>query len=269
MNVRRSEVSGRGEVPGVGANLDGEGTAVTKVENHGLRSVHPPARLDLSVLYGRYCFPDSLEDCLQFVLGGGWADYLGVFSATRLLAIHPCSFGFLRTTSTFRYRASSPCLAVSPSWERQARYKLEGVTRWLRQLARYGVPGMRPPRRVWSRPPPSPSQRSKLSSSSAFAFRSAINFSRRPLYSATASLPIRSTSREVSSTGMPSASLAPVSSTAPFGSLRLASLGVIRSLLPSTRVVLPLTGPRRLSVGNLGGDRTVKQRHSCPPRSAL
>src|SRR5215218_2049156 len=156
-----------------------------------------------------------------------------------------------------------------PSWERQARYKLEEVTRWLCQLARYDVPGMRPGRRVWSRPPPSPSQRSKLSSSSAFTFRSAINFSRRPLYSATASLPIRSTSREVSSTGMPSASLAPVSSTAPFGSLRLASLGVIRSLLPSTRVVLPLTGPRRLSVGNLGGDRTVKQRHSCPPRSAL
>src|SRR5215203_611004 len=88
-----------------------------------------------------------------------------------------------------------------PSWDRQARYKLEEVVRWLRQLARYGVPGMRPPRRVWSRP--SPSQRSKLSSSSAFAFRSAINVSRRPLYSATASLPIRSTSREVSSTSMP------------------------------------------------------------------
>src|SRR5215212_6593695 len=132
-----------------------------------------------------------------------------------------------------------------PSWERQARYKLEEVTRWLRQLARYDVPGMRPPRRVWSRPPPSPSQRSKLSSSSAF--RSAINFSRRPLYSATDSLLIRSTSREVSSTGMPSASLAPVSSTAPFGRLRLASLGVIRSLLPSTRVSYPYsTGPRRM-----------------------
>src|SRR5215213_1829976 len=175
MNVRRSEVSGRGEVPGVGANLDGEGTAVTKVENHGLLSVHSPARLDLPVLYGRYRFADGLENRLQFVLGAGGADYLGVFSATGVLAIHPCSFGFLRTTSTFRHRASSPCLAVSPSWERQARYKLEGVTRWLRQLARYGVPGMRPPRRVWSRPPPSPSQRSKLSSSSAF--RSAINFS--------------------------------------------------------------------------------------------
>src|SRR5215216_4421589 len=118
MNVRRSEVSGRGEVPGVGANLDGEGTAVTKVENHGLRSVHPPARLDLSVLYGRYCFSYGLEDCLQFVLGGGWADYLGVFSATRLLAIHPCSFDFLRTTSTLRHRASYPCLAVSlTSWD--------------------------------------------------------------------------------------------------------------------------------------------------------
>src|SRR5215211_6288456 len=100
MNVRRSEVSGRGEVPGVGANLDGEGTAVTKVENHSLRSVHPPARLDLSVLYGRYCFSYGLEDCLLFVLGGGWADYLGVFSATDVLAIHPCSFGFLRAISS-------------------------------------------------------------------------------------------------------------------------------------------------------------------------
>src|SRR5215207_7427792 len=161
VNIWRGEVSGRGEVPGVGANLDGEGGAVGKVENHSLRSVHPPARLDLSVLYGRYRFADGLENCLQFVLGVGWADYLGVFSATRLLAVHPCSFGFLRTTSTFRHRASYACLAVSPSWERQARYKLEEVTRWLRQLARYGVPGMRPPRLV----PPS-----------AFAFRSAINF---------------------------------------------------------------------------------------------
>src|SRR5215208_5095100 len=240
MNVRRSEVSGRGEVPGVGANLDGEGSGVTKVENHGLRSVHPPARLDLSVLYGRYRFSDGLENRLQVVHGGGWADYLGVFSATGVLAVHLCSFGFLRTTSTFRHRASYLAWLCPLSWERQARYKLEEVARWLRQLARYDVPGMRPPRRVWSRPPPSPSQRSKLSSSSAFAFRSAINFSRRPLYSATASLPIRSTSREVSSTGMPSASLAPVSSTAPFGSLRLASLGVIRSLLPSTRVSYPL-----------------------------
>src|SRR5215217_1462068 len=71
MNVRRSEVSGRGEVPGVGANLDGEGTAVTKVENHGLPSVHSPARLDLPVLYGRYRFADGLENRLQFVLGGG------------------------------------------------------------------------------------------------------------------------------------------------------------------------------------------------------
>ena len=93
VNVWRGEVSGRGEVPGVGANLDGEGGAVTKVENHSLRSVHPPARLDLSVLYGRYCFSYGLENRLQFVLGGGWADYLGVFSATRLLAVHPCSFG--------------------------------------------------------------------------------------------------------------------------------------------------------------------------------
>src|SRR5215208_1366990 len=156
MNVRRSEVSGRGEVPGVGANLDGEGTAVTKVENHGLRSVHSPARLDLSVLYGRYRFADGLENRLQFVLGGGWADYLGVFSATGVLAVHPCSFGFLRTTTTFRHRAYlTLAWLCPPSWERQARYKLEEVARWLRQLARYGVPGMRPPRRVWSRPPPS------------------------------------------------------------------------------------------------------------------
>src|SRR5215207_2538794 len=114
MNVRRSEVSGRGEVPGVGANLDGEGSGVTKVENHGLRSVHPPARLDLSVLYGRYRFPDGLENRLQFVLGAGWADYLVVFSATGVFAVHPCSFGFLRPTSTFRHRASYPCLAMSP-----------------------------------------------------------------------------------------------------------------------------------------------------------
>src|SRR5215213_3687363 len=27
------------------------------------------------------------------VCARGWADYLGVFSATRLLAVHPCSFG--------------------------------------------------------------------------------------------------------------------------------------------------------------------------------
>src|ERR671921_2872615 len=114
MNVWRGEVSGRGEVPGVGANLDGEGSGVTKVENHGLRSVHPPARLDLSVLYGRYRFSDGPENRLQFVLRVGWADYLGVFSATGVLAVHPCSFGFLRTSSTFRHRASYPCLAVSP-----------------------------------------------------------------------------------------------------------------------------------------------------------
>jgi hypothetical protein len=64
MNVRRCKVSGRREVPGVGANLDGEGSGVTKVENHGLRSVHSPARLDLSVLYGRYRFPtDSRIVC--------------------------------------------------------------------------------------------------------------------------------------------------------------------------------------------------------------
>src|SRR5215208_6676091 len=94
VNVWRGEVSGRGEVPGVGANLDGEGCAVTKVENHSLRSVHPPARLDLPILYGRYRFADGLENRLQFVLRVGWADYLGVLSATRLLAIHPCSFGF-------------------------------------------------------------------------------------------------------------------------------------------------------------------------------
>src|SRR5215213_4731549 len=108
MNVRRSEVSGRGEVPGVGADLDGEGSAVTKVENHSLRSVHPPARLDLSVLYGGYRFTDGRENRLQFVLGAGRADYLGVFSTTRVLAVHPCSLGFLRTTYTFRHRASYP-----------------------------------------------------------------------------------------------------------------------------------------------------------------
>src|SRR5215217_7534915 len=253
MNVRRSEVSGRGEVPGVGANLDGEGTAVTKVENHGLPSVHSPARLDLPVLYGRYRFADGLENRLQFVLGGGPI----ILGCSPLLACWlsirapSASCGRPLPSDTAHLTLAWLC---PPSWERQARYKLEEVTRWLRQLARYGVPGMRPPRRVWSRPPPSPSQRSKLSSSSAFAFRSAINFSRRPLYSATASLPIRSTSREVSSTGMPSASLAPVSSTAPFGSLRLASLGVIRSLLPSTRVSYPLPdqpAPRLLSLGVL------------------
>src|SRR5215218_7987066 len=114
MNVRRCKVSGRREIPGVRANLDGEGSGVTKVENHGLRSVHSPARLDLSVLYGRYRFADGLENRLQFVLGVGWADYLGVFAATGVLAVHLCSFGFLRTTSTFRHRASYPCLAVSP-----------------------------------------------------------------------------------------------------------------------------------------------------------
>src|SRR5688500_5546922 len=93
MNVRRCKVSGRGEVPGVGANLDGEGGAVGKVENHGLRGVHPPARLGLTVLYGRYRFADGPENRLQFVLRVGWADYLGVFSATGVLTVHPCSFG--------------------------------------------------------------------------------------------------------------------------------------------------------------------------------
>src|SRR5215208_5265491 len=212
MNVRRSEVSGRGEVPGVGANLDGEGSGVTKVENHGLRSVHPPARLDLSVLYGRYRFPTASRIVCSLCSGVGGPIILG---CSPLLA---CWLS-IRAPSASCGRplpSDTPHLTLAwlcpPSWERQARYKLEEVARWLRQLARYGVPGMRPPRRVWSRPPPSPSQRSKLSSSSAFSFRSAINFSRRPLYSATASLPIRSTSREVSSTGMPSASLAPVSS---------------------------------------------------------
>src|SRR5215211_7882936 len=100
-NVQRDEVSGCGEVPSVGANLDGECGAVGKVENHGLRGVHSPARLDLPVLYGRDRFANGLENRLQFVLGIGWADYLGVFSATRVLAVHPCSFGFLRPTSTF------------------------------------------------------------------------------------------------------------------------------------------------------------------------
>src|SRR5215203_4705465 len=113
-NVQRDEVSGCGEVPGVGADLDGECGAVAKVENHGLRSVHPAARLDLPVLYGHNRFADGLEDRLQFVLGIWWADYLGVFSATGVLTVHPCSFGFLRTTSTFRHRASYPCLAMSP-----------------------------------------------------------------------------------------------------------------------------------------------------------
>src|SRR4029453_404886 len=55
-------------------------------------------------------------------------DYLGGFSATGVLAVHPYSFGFLRTTSTFRHRASYPCLAVSPRpaavKRRQACYKL-------------------------------------------------------------------------------------------------------------------------------------------------
>src|SRR5215204_3590527 len=108
MNVRRSEVSGYGEIPGVGANLNGECGVVGKVENHGLRGVHPLARLDLSVLYGRYRFADGCENRLQFVLGAGWADYLGVFSATRVLAVHPCSFGFLWTTSTFRVACILP-----------------------------------------------------------------------------------------------------------------------------------------------------------------
>src|SRR5215204_5829785 len=126
-NVPRDEVSGCGEVPSVGADLDGECGAVAKVENHGLRSVHPAARLDLPVLYGHNRFADGLEDRLQFVLGIWWADYLGVFSATGVLTVHPCSFGFLRTTSTFRHRASYPCLAVSPRpgtvKRRQARFK--------------------------------------------------------------------------------------------------------------------------------------------------
>src|SRR5919107_2840270 len=124
MNVRRCKVSGRGEVPGVGADLNGEGGTVTKVENHGLRSVHPPTGLDLSVLYGRYSFSDGPENRLQFVLGAGWADYLGVFSATGVLAVHPCSFGFLRTSSTFRHRASYPCLAVSPVLRTSSAVKL-------------------------------------------------------------------------------------------------------------------------------------------------
>src|SRR5829696_2592257 len=114
VDVRRCEVSGCREVPSVGADLDGEGGAVGKVENHGLRRVHPPAILDLPVLYGRYGFSDGRENRLQFVHGVGRADYLGVFSATRVLAVHPCSFGFLRTTSTLRHRASYPRLAVSP-----------------------------------------------------------------------------------------------------------------------------------------------------------
>src|SRR4051794_16681006 len=99
VDVRRCEVSGCREAPSVGANLDGECGAVGKVENHGLRGVHPSASLDLPVLYGRYGFSDGLENRLQFVLGAGWADYLGVFSATRVLAVHPYSFGFLRAAS--------------------------------------------------------------------------------------------------------------------------------------------------------------------------
>src|SRR5829696_7552063 len=114
VDVRRCEVSGCREVPSVGADLDGEGGAVGKVENHGDRRVHPPAILDLPVLYCRYGFSDGRENRLQFVLGVGRADYLGVFAATGVLAVHPCSFGFLRTTSTLRHRASYPCLAVSP-----------------------------------------------------------------------------------------------------------------------------------------------------------
>src|SRR5215218_10369752 len=152
MNVRRSEVSGRGEVPGVGANLDGEGGAVGKVENHGLRSVHPAARLDLPVLYGRYRFADGLENRLQFVLWAGWADYLGVFSATRVLAVHPCSFGFLRTTSTLRHRASYPRLAVSPVLGRQAPEASPGSSsNWIYRTAAQGTNALR----AWSSSVPS------------------------------------------------------------------------------------------------------------------
>jgi hypothetical protein len=116
VNVRRGEVSGRGEVPSVGANLDGEGGAVGKVENHGLRRVHPPARLDLPVLYGRYRFPDGLENRLQFVLGAGRADYLGVFSPLLAcwLSIR-APWASCGRPHTFRLRASYyPRLAVSP-----------------------------------------------------------------------------------------------------------------------------------------------------------
>src|SRR5215212_10537542 len=128
MNVRRSEVSGRGEVPGVGANLDGEGSGVTKVENYGLRGVHPLARLDLPVLYGRYRFADGPEKCLQFVLGGGWADYLGVFSASGVLAIHPCSLGFLRATSSLLY-ANTPAGRKKPSSRHWRRIRGPGIER--------------------------------------------------------------------------------------------------------------------------------------------
>ena len=76
MNVRLSEVSGRGEVPGVGANLDGEGSGVTKVKTTASAACIS-ARLDLSVLYGRYRFPDGLENRLQFVLGVGGPIILG------------------------------------------------------------------------------------------------------------------------------------------------------------------------------------------------
>jgi hypothetical protein len=71
VHVRRPEVSGCGEVPGVGVNLDGESGAVGKVEDYALRLVHPLVRLYLPVLYGRYRIPDGLENRLQFMPGGG------------------------------------------------------------------------------------------------------------------------------------------------------------------------------------------------------
>ena len=100
VDVRRGEVSGRGEGPSVGIDLDGESGAIGKVEYHALSLVHPPVRLDLPVLYGRYRFPHGLEDRLQFVLGGGWADYLGVFAAPYVLAVYLCASRFLLMTSS-------------------------------------------------------------------------------------------------------------------------------------------------------------------------
>jgi len=128
VNVWRGEVSGRGEVPGVGANLDGEGGAVTKVENHSLRSVHPPARLDLSVLYGRYCFSYGLENRLQFVLGGGPI----ILGCSPLLA---CWLS-IRAPSALANdlylptpRISYPCLALPrPPWRPSSVLQAGGVS---------------------------------------------------------------------------------------------------------------------------------------------
>ena len=90
------------------------------------------------LLYGRYRFADGLENRLQFMLGGGWADYLGVFSATLTCWL------FIRAPSALADDLYLPTPRILPlhastrrgRWERKGRpwQKLPAVLSVVRRI---------------------------------------------------------------------------------------------------------------------------------------